>query len=222
MNEKWLKYAPKLLFDRNEPFYPVRIGVTELKDGDPSPSFRRRFTFDSADIDYVLEYAIYWDYDIQHLYELEHVWVYINKDGTVGDAEASFHGRYLKSLLPDRSNLDGTQVRLYSQPGKHAFSPMPELFELVPGYRTCTDRDAGLDGLTIPEWFDKRPETNAETNARVRLYLYNRFRFVPDGIFEEYEYERPQELFVPWQTLFEEIPNRIEHELAKIQLFPSE
>jgi hypothetical protein len=85
-------YAPLLYFDRQEPFYPVRIGISVLHNGDPSPSFRRKFEWMDAAIDYVIEFAIYWDYDIQHLYELEHVWVYVGMDGAVVDAEASFHG----------------------------------------------------------------------------------------------------------------------------------
>lgn len=30
-------YAPKWRFDRNEPFFPVRIGVSLLRDGEASP-----------------------------------------------------------------------------------------------------------------------------------------------------------------------------------------
>ena len=30
----------------------------------------------------LIEYAVYMDYDIQHLYELEHMWVAVGEDGT--------------------------------------------------------------------------------------------------------------------------------------------
>ncbi|MFB9329999.1 hypothetical protein ACFFSY_29000 [Paenibacillus aurantiacus] len=35
-------YSPLLYFDRAEPFYPVRIGVSVLRIGERSPSFRPR------------------------------------------------------------------------------------------------------------------------------------------------------------------------------------
>jgi hypothetical protein len=36
-----------------------------------------------------IEYAIWWDWDIGHLYELEHVWVYLDADRQVIRGEAS-------------------------------------------------------------------------------------------------------------------------------------
>ncbi|WJH33505.1 hypothetical protein N6H14_26225 [Paenibacillus sp. CC-CFT747] len=107
------KYSPYLYFDRSEPFYPVRVGVTEIRTEQASPSFPRKLSFVDPNLDLIVEYAIYWDYDIGHLYELEHVWVFVGKSGEVLDCEASFHGRYLKGLLKDRSNLaDHTHVIL--------------------------------------------------------------------------------------------------------------
>ncbi|MFC4099765.1 hypothetical protein [Paenibacillus xanthanilyticus] len=210
-------YAPLLYFDRREPFYPVRVGVSVLRDGGPSPSFRRIFSFAAGTIDYVIEFAIYWDYDIQHLYELEHVWVYVDKHGEVADAEASFHGKFLKALLPDRSNIAGRTVSLYSQPGKHAFSPLPILFELLPNVRTATDQGAGAGGLTLPAWYKAPRLHDEDTNALVRVYQQALHRFTPTFDFVPYELARRKELFVPWETLFEEIPARIEAELDTIR-----
>ncbi|TYP74098.1 hypothetical protein [Paenibacillus methanolicus] len=215
--ERMAAYAPLLYFDRMEPFYPVRIGVSVLRDGERSPSFRRTFAFADPAIDYVIEFAIYWDYDIQHLYDLEHAWVYVDKNGEVADAEASFHGNYMKALLPDRSNVVGRTVSLYSQPGKHAFSPLPVLFELLPNVTTATDRDAGADGLTLPAWYKSRRPYDEETNALVRAYQQAYHRFAPSFEFVPYELAVREELFVPWETLLKEIPARIEAELAAIR-----
>lgn len=212
-----ISYAPRIYFDRHEPFYPVRVGVTVLREGERSPSFRRVFERMDDAVDYVIEFAIYWDYDIQHLYELEHVWIFVAKDEAVADAEASFHGKYLKALLPDRSNLDGRTVSLYSQPGKHAFSPLPILFELLPNARSATDRDAGLDGLTLPEWYKARGRYGEETNALVRAYQQTYHRFTPSFEFVPYELAGREHLFVSWETLYDEIPQRIEAELAVIK-----
>lgn len=49
---------------------------------------------------FVIEYAIYWDWDIGHHYDLEHLWVYIGADGEVEKFEGSAHGLYV-TLWPD-------------------------------------------------------------------------------------------------------------------------
>ncbi|MNE81980.1 hypothetical protein D3C80_1786680 [compost metagenome] len=129
----------------------------------------------------------------------------------------SFHGRFIKGLLPDRSNLHGTRVKLYSQPGKHAFSPLPLLFELLPGVRTCTNEEAGADGLTLPDWYGRRKAASEEENRMVRDYLYSFHRFTPSFDYREYEFADSADLFVTWKQLFEEIPKRIESELHAIK-----
>jgi len=208
------KYAPSIYFDRNEPFFPVKVGVTVLTGPEASPSFPRKFDFKDPKLQSVIEYAIYWDYDIQHLYELEHVWVFVGHDGEVLDCEASSHGRYMKGLLKDRSNLDnGTHVKLYSQPGKHAFSPLVELFELIPNLYTCTNENAGNMGLIVTDAFKGVYESNAEIDRVVEQYLQT-FRFVPSMEFVPYMI--PEDLYVPWSELFVEIPKRIEERIVEI------
>ena len=163
----------------------------------------------------IIEYAIYWDYDIQHLYELEHVWVYIDHEGKVIDCEASFHGKYLKGLLKDRSNLlDGTHVRLFSQPGKHAFCPVAEFLELVPHFMTAVNEDAGIDGLTVPYFLEETLTTNEETNKLVETYLKS-CAFTPALEYKEYRLD--EELFVPWSQLLKEIPERIQTKIADLK-----
>ncbi len=212
---KALTYAPVLYFDENEPFYPCMVGVTEIFEEQASPSFKRTFPSFHEELDVILEYAIYWDFDIQHLYELEHVWVYVDKDGAVIDCEASFHGRYFKGLLLDKSNLvDGTHVKLYSQPGKHAFLPKPEMFELIPNLLTCTNQDAGKDGLLIPDFLHHILTTNEETQELVSHYL-KKFAFTPSMKFLPYRF--PKEIFYEWDEVYHEIPIRIERKLLQIK-----
>lgn len=209
------KYAPVIYFDLKEPFFPDRVGVTVLDKAGPSPSFRRSFSFDDPQLQYVIEYAIYWDFDIQHLYELEHVWVYVGRDGEVVDCDASFHGRYFKGLLPDRSNIvDGTHVKLYSQPGKHAFMPKPEMFYLIPGLMTCTNEDAGIRGLIVTGPFDGVYTTNEEIDRIVCEYL-QQYRFTPTMEFQEYRI--PDHLYVSWPELHKEVPRRIEERIAEMK-----
>src|SRR5205809_292705 len=88
------RYAPIILFDQREPFLPLAAGYTLFHIDAPSPSFPRTITLCAADrppAQLVIEYAIWWDWDIQHLYELEHAWVYVDATGHVIHAEASWH-----------------------------------------------------------------------------------------------------------------------------------
>ncbi|WP_310831000.1 hypothetical protein [Paenibacillus pedocola] len=210
-----IRYAPRLWFDRSELFFPVRFGVTVLRKDGVSPSFRRRLAENRPEVEAIVEYAIYYDYDIQHLYDLEHVWVYIGRNGEVADVEASFHGKYLKGLLRGSANLSGTRAVLYVQPGKHALSPIPEVFELLPAFASCTQEEAGADGLIFGDFFRGILATDEETDRRVRRYLQT-CRFTPSLSYEEWIYADREDLFVSWSQLFAEIPGRIRRELGRL------
>lgn len=210
-----VQYAPRLFFDLNEPFFPVRIGITVLRKEGDSPSFRRRLPVNHPGVGAVVEYAIYYDYDIQHLYDLEHVWVYIGRNGEVVDAEASFHGKYLKGLLPGSVNLEGKRTSLYVQPGKHALSPLSEVFGLLPGFASCTQEGAGADGLIYGDFLRGILTTDEETDRRVRRYLQT-CRFTPSLSYTLWEYGDREGMFVSWEELLAEIPGRVRRELARL------
>ncbi|SEA82255.1 hypothetical protein [Paenibacillus sp. 276b] len=215
MLETAISYAPVLMFDRNEPFYPDFVGVSILDQSGPSPSFQREIHFPVEAVQYVIEFSIWWDYEIGHLYEMEHVWIYVGHDGEVVDCEASFHGRVLRGLLKDRVNVVGRHVCLYSQPGKHAFSPIPVVFELLPDLYSAAGANAGCDGLLVNEMFKGYFQTNEEIDASVRSFLQTK-AFVPSMEFEEFLLE--PSLFMPWQQLFTMIPERIESRLRELEL----
>jgi len=210
------KYSPAIYFDEQEPFYPVRIGMTRFDRPGPSPSVRgRNIEFDMDMVSFALEYAIYFDYDIGHLYELEHFWVYVGKDGSVVRAEASFHGDYFFALLKDRSNLEeGTHVKLYSQPGKHAFTPMLEMLELIPDLYVATNEKAGDGGLLVPHFLAGILETNREIDELVYDYLQTK-KFTPSMKFNRYSIEEHQ--YTEWTDLVNEIPLRIQSCLGEIR-----
>ncbi|WP_440109544.1 hypothetical protein [Paenibacillus sp. QZ-Y1] len=214
MLETAKSYAPVLMFDQNEPFYPDFVGVSVLDRSGPSPSFRREVHFPTEVVQYVIEYAIWWDYEIGHLYEMEHVWVYVDHDGEVVDCEASFHGKVLRGLLKDRVNMVGRHVCLYSQPGKHAFSPLPVVFELLPDLYSAAGAKAGCDGLLVNELFRVYFETNDEIDGQVREYLQTK-AFVPAMVFEEFLLEPA--MFMTWEQLFVIIPQRIARRLSDLE-----
>ncbi len=209
------RVAPILYMDRLEPFKPVRVGVTVFEATAPSPSFDRIVHVDPERIRFVVEYAIYWDYDIQHLYELEHVWIYVGRDGRIEGCEGSFHGRYLVGLLRDRSNVtDDGRVILYSQPGKHAMSPLEEVFRLLPNVESCCMEEAGKDGLLEPDMFRgefKRGKLDDELSERhLRAFAFRpSFEYVP--------HEWTPGIFVPWSELRREIPERMKALLASLE-----
>ena len=93
-----LRYAPIVHFDQNETIPLQPVGYTIAKETTRSQSFPKREIVVPQDAAFVIEYAYYWDYDIQHMYDLEHIWVTVSVDGQVMDAEGSFHGKYLKLL----------------------------------------------------------------------------------------------------------------------------
>lgn len=213
------RYAPYLMFDLREPFLPNLVGFSCLGVEEESPSFPRSFEEADHRTEFVLEYAIWWDYEIGHIYQLEQVWIYVGPNGEVLDCEVTFHGRILKGLLKNRSNLsDGTHVRLFAQPGKHALSPMPEVFELLPDLYLGTGQRAGADGLyaggeiacSLPAGGDAE-----EVHARVKRYLRS-FAFKP--ALEYTEYRLLSEQLLPWPQLRETIPVRLSDRLLELEL----
>lgn len=209
-----LQVSPLLYLDRLEPFLPIRVGVTVFETPAPSPSFERFVQFDTTRIRTVIEYAIYWDYDIQHIYDLEHVWVYIDHEGAIASCEASFHGRYFLSLLPDRSNLaDGKRVKLFVQPGKHAMIPIQDVFRLLPNVDSCCQSEAGIDGVLEPAMFGGQFKRGKDIDQLAEMHL-REFSFQPS--FEYIPFDWASDAFVPWAELTEEIPIRMRALLAKL------
>ncbi|WP_200946497.1 HAD family hydrolase [Devosia sp. Root685] len=83
------RYAPQLMLDAHEPYKPHAFGYTIFRTAGQSPS--SKFAIEPAGA-LTVEYAIYYDWDIGHLYDLEHVWVHIDTDGQIIKVEASSHG----------------------------------------------------------------------------------------------------------------------------------
>ncbi len=200
--ETALRYAPRIMFDEREPFMPRFIGTSILRASGRSPSFRRSIEVPPGGL--AVEYAVFWDWDIQHLYDLEHLWVFVDAEGTVVDAEGSFHGQYIKALLPDRSNLAGDQVTAYSQPGKHAFAPLPPIFRLLPDFAYATGAGAGLEGALVTGPLEGRVEREAWWDEAAREYLRGR-AFEPALEYRPFRPEPGQ--FVPWDELDAALPS---------------
>ncbi|RPJ43104.1 MAG: hypothetical protein EHM21_11975, partial [Chloroflexi bacterium] len=141
--------APILYFDAREPFLPLAAGYTLFTGDGPSPSFDRIVELRPEDrpaAALAIEYAIWWDWDIHHLYELEHAWVYLDSKGFPVRLEASWHGKYYDLPL----NLEGGRAVLLSEAGKHAFAPDPSWFrERALGFRRVETQAVGVHAQVL-------------------------------------------------------------------------
>jgi glycerophosphoryl diester phosphodiesterase len=215
------RYAPVLLFDAHEPFLPLAAGYTIFRQSDPSPSFRQGFVVDLAPQGqppacFAIEYAIWWDWDIGHLYELEHVWVYVDDGGRVVRCEASWHGGYHDMRREGQLSLDGDHVMLYSEPGKHAFAPTPDGFKerRRKFKRSETSELAGVGGVLIASYIEGQVKPTPLKTRLVHTYLSQR-AFEPSWDFSQ-PFQFTPEMLVPWPALRDWMPVRINSILDRL------
>ena len=205
-------YAPILQFDAYEPFLPSVVGYTVFRESASSPSFPRRIELVEAGqppTSLAIEYAIWWDWDIQHLYELEHVWVYLDANGQVVRAEASWHGSYHNMAVNGWLPLTGQRLTLFSEPGKHAFAPVRDWLEArLPLTQKSCRHSAGRGGVWITPLFKGIIQAKTPQADRLVHTHLEKLAFEPCMEFTQV-YPIPAEMLVPWPALFEWIPNRV-------------
>jgi putative hydrolase of the HAD superfamily len=204
------KFAPLIYFDEAEPFLPLVVGYTIFKSEEQSPSFFRHIKRDWRPAwTTTVEYAIWWDWDIGHLYELEHVWVYLDEDEHLVWVEASSHGGYASMILDDGTiPCKGTHPLVYSQPGKHAFSPTPHWFVMFRDL-VCQAASvyAGGEGVLVKEQYTRQIPEGSEINALARDYLRHK-AFTPTLNFNR-PFQITADHLIPWAVLDAWIPNRM-------------
>jgi len=218
------RYAPRILFDHNEPFLPLVVGYTIFRSDGYSPSFPRCIgltPYGRQPATLAIEYAIWWDWDITHLYELEHIWAFVGAEGTVVHSEASWHGDFhALRQSPDYSIplYDGTHPVAYAQPGKHGFAGNARVFQIIASYaRECCNGRAGDDGLLVTSIFADTLAAykTPENDALIQAYLKRR-AFEPAFKWDRV-FDITADLLVPWPMLREWIPQRIEYLLAHLK-----
>ena len=224
------QYAPYIHFDEGETIFPRAVGYTVFQQTGPSLSFPGRVISVPQSALCVIEYAYYFDYDIEHMYDLEHIWVTVGKDGKAQAAEASFHGKYLVLLV---EGLHGaiepteTHVHAFCQPGKHAFLPAGDLFRLVPRWNVCCMEEAGgpvlignpFNAVHSPTGKDLFVPT-ARDDAHSKRYIREKLAFKPTMRFRETVLDG--RLYMPWETLFDCIPKWIGEECRRLNLLYGE
>lgn len=213
------RYAPRVFFDDGETIPLRAVGYTVARETRRSDSFPKRMLTPPED-GVMIEYAFYWNYDIQHMYDLEHVWVMVDGAGQVVDAEGSFHGNYLK-LLPDlpcvRQVEDG-HVSAFCQPGKHAFLPDGQLCRLLPDWREACSTQAG-GGVLVGGPFAGIYQPTEEDDALSAAYLREKLAFVPTLSFQKIMApEEIAQLLLPWEEMKQKIPGWIHAECERLRM----
>jgi hypothetical protein len=213
------RYAPIILADEREPFSIVAAGYTIFDAEADSPSFTPHRRVEWNSVGYratrAVEYALWWDWDIGHLYELEHAWTFVGADGAVVAVEASWHGMYGQAEIDGKSVVEGTHPVLLAQPGKHAMAVNIEPFNEI---REWAEQEAGPDagkgGVLETTLFRGRMPKTDENDARVTTYL-KRLAFTPSWKFTK-RFPITREMLIPWRTLDEWIPARVAWWLRRI------
>ena len=202
--------VPHLRYDRLEPFPLIGIGYTLFEDDrQKSPSCRRIIEAPPGGI--AIEYAFYYDFDIQHLYDLEHAFVYLNRERKIIGVESSFHGKFLNSMIEGVTEFEDGHPVLYVQPGKHALLPAPEYFQLVIDRNTACNQNAGEAGFLISAMFEDRLYTDKRFDRKVGEYIRHHYAFEPTWEFTEKSPDGriTEELLMPYEQLDRRIVERL-------------
>lgn len=195
-----LRYLPQFMADEKEPFPIQAVGYSVFANNNKSLSCNRLFKWNKSNVQFVVEYAIFFDFDIQHLYDLEHVFVYVGEDGRIVDIELSFHGKFIRGLIEEVTQIVmDTHPVVYMQPGKHAMMAAPEYFELCIGLIESCNELSGVDGFLIAPMFEKTLFTDEITDKKVELYLKENYAFTPSMKFEPSQFDTT--MLIPYDEL---------------------
>ncbi len=215
------RYAPRIRFDAREPFLPLAAGYTIFRAGGASPSFRQGKCIELSPPEgpaasLAIEYAIWWDWDIGHLYELEHVWVFVNAAGNVVRGEASWHGDQHSMAHQGKLEVEDDHLVVYSEPGKHAFAPTPEWFHerWQQCKRSPTEELAGISGVLVASYFEGQICKTPQNDRLVHSYLAQQ-AFTPSWEFSQVFDFAPDSL-LPWPALRDWIPARVNEWLDRL------
>jgi putative hydrolase of the HAD superfamily len=208
-----LRHAPIVWFDDAEPFLPQAVGYAVLRKPTHSPTFERFLHLDLPDgrtAAAVIEYALWTDWDIQHLYELEHVWSYVDTAGRLIHAEASWHGEWAPLVQAGILSAEDERPVAWAQPGKHAMTPDPRGFTATDAYRLLVAQEArppARGGLHIVPMMRGRLRRTARGDALARSYLHTQ-AFEPTFLFGR-RWDARTAPFEPAERLIDGIPERI-------------
>ncbi|MDE0523034.1 MAG: HAD hydrolase-like protein [Boseongicola sp.] len=210
------RHAPVLRFDAREPFLPRALGYVIHEADGMSASADHSVALNGAAK--AIEFAIWWDWDIQHLYELEHVWVYVDGDNAVVRVEASAHGTSGEMWRDHRQlPVEHGRIVLYSEPGKHAFAADPALLRTNLAITTYCCRDAaGAGEILVPGFLDDQLGDLTHYDRHLARRYMRGLAFKPAFRFDT-AFDLRDVPAMPWQDLRASIPGRMRAELARLR-----
>jgi len=210
------RHAPVLYFDTLEPFLPCAVGYTVFTVEAASSSFKRTINLPEG-VTTAIEYAIWWDWDIQHLYELEHLWVYLDANENLIRTEASFHGDFhdLATKTGETPTEKGRAVA-YSEPGKHAFAGQAaQLKKLEPlNKESCTSL-AGKGDVLINHMFEGKIRASRLGRRLTKRYM-KAHAFTPSYDFSK-RFDLQTVPLLSWNALRAWIPERVNAWLEQLE-----
>lgn len=224
MHDLASRFFPNLFFDSNEPFVPLKIGFSVYtkklpSDNYLSPTFPRPLFFikelleTEKDADTIIEYSLWYEADISHLYELEHLWVYINENSVI-KVEGSRHG-LIVNLEPSKP--------IFVESGKHGHF-QKHLTERIKTYLVYYFANPGSDGLSIknilaPELQELKHELslkydNAITTEKISNYLL-KFKSIPLFDFSK-KFVIEDNHLIPWEDFKVYVTNYLLDKLSSL------
>ncbi|MBQ9324261.1 MAG: hypothetical protein IJ246_00660 [Clostridia bacterium] len=221
--ERLMTHQPILHVDRHETIPFRAVGCSVFHASQESRSFPGR-VIRVPENGCVLEYAFYLDYDAEHMYDLEHIWVTLDAHENVLDAQGSFHGKVLNLLIPEWEGYlppENGRIHAFVQPGKHAMLARPEMTRLYPGWDQCCRMAGGpvLIGNPFSARFAPGGRDlfvpSREDDAHSCRWLREHLSFVPSLEFDvlpAFEKDR----FFTWEELYRCIPGWIAEECARL------
>lgn len=201
-------FAPILQMDRAEPFRPQCVGLSAFTAETHSPS--SKFLLKPlGDICY--EFAVFWDYDIGHVYDLEHIWVHVAQD-RVAAVEATFHGQRHK-VAP---NLRDGRPLVWVEAGKHAhFQNRAQRDAMAEATRLMCGSKAGIGGIHTGNPISDGFGALSELDHRLARLFLTRLQFTPAGG-RPLEHDLLDTPMRPWPEMPEYITARIRKLVARL------
>lgn len=204
------RHRPLLMLDAAEPFRPLAAGFAIYRQEAQSQSSKFRIRPVAA---CVVEYAIWYDWDIQHLYDLEHVWVHVDVAGNVVKVEASRHGSRRVMLRLDGSlPVRAGRPVLCLEPGKHAHWADGAEMQQKAGalIAAMCGAFAGDQGVHLSNRFsDRGLITATPLEQRLARLKMKRMAFAPSFDFTRDSDGEGGIALVPWAVLESWIPLRV-------------
>ncbi|MEJ2028549.1 MAG: HAD family hydrolase [Maritimibacter sp.] len=208
------RHKPILCLDAQEVAPPLVLGYSVMRAAGASPS--SKFALTPPPGGAVIEYAIWHDWDIQHLYDLEHVWVHVEADGAVVRVEGTMHGlRVCTDTGSGLPEMQGGRPVLYSEPGKHAIWAQAHVIPFIAGemISTVCGPEAGEEGIHLGNRFADAGAYSATAHEiRLARLALTRAAFVPSFDFAP----GAEPALVPYAELERWIPARMQALIAAL------